>query len=193
MIPGLAEWVKDPVLLHSCNIGHRCGSDPVLLWLCRRPAAAAPIPPLAQERPYAVGAALKVENKIKNLPQFSSGAARSFLATNHAPGPSPACPPPQDPLRLSFPPTPISAQSHLHSTGFCSRSSHYAHTLAPAFSISGFFKCQILCWQQRPRGSSTGLLIVTTCNTGPVLEQLKHLLQEATLDYSVPLYPPPDT
>ena len=43
LIPGLAHWVKDPVLL----------------WLWRRPVATAPIGPLAWEPPYALGAALK--------------------------------------------------------------------------------------------------------------------------------------
>ena len=38
----------------SCGVGHRCGSDPELL----RPAATAPIRPLAWEPPYAAGAAL---------------------------------------------------------------------------------------------------------------------------------------
>ena len=47
-IPGLAQWVKDPV---SCGIGRRCGSDPMLLWLCYRPTAAALIRPLAWEPP----------------------------------------------------------------------------------------------------------------------------------------------
>ena len=41
----------------NCGIGQRHGSDPALLWLW--PAAAAPIPPLASEPPYATGAALK--------------------------------------------------------------------------------------------------------------------------------------
>ena len=41
LIPGLAYWVKDPALL----------------W--HRPAATAPIRPLAQELPYAAGTALK--------------------------------------------------------------------------------------------------------------------------------------
>ena len=31
----------------SCGVGLRCGSDLVLLWLWYRPAAAAPIQPLA--------------------------------------------------------------------------------------------------------------------------------------------------
>ena len=41
----------------SCGIGHRWGLDLALLWLLRRPAAAAPIGPLAQELPYATCAA----------------------------------------------------------------------------------------------------------------------------------------
>ena len=42
-IPGLAQWVKDLVLL----------------WLWQKPAAAAPIQSLAWELPYAVGVVLK--------------------------------------------------------------------------------------------------------------------------------------
>ena len=42
-IPGLAQWVNNPALLQ--------------LW--RRPVATAPIRPLAQEPPYAVGEALE--------------------------------------------------------------------------------------------------------------------------------------
>ena len=37
-IPGLAQWVKDLALL---GLSCRCGSEPVLLWLCGRPAATA--------------------------------------------------------------------------------------------------------------------------------------------------------
>ena len=47
----------------SCGVGCRCGSDPVLLWLWCRPAAAAPSRPLAWELPYAAGAALKKKKK----------------------------------------------------------------------------------------------------------------------------------
>ena len=47
LIPGLAQWVKDPELL----------------WLWHRPAVAAPIQPLAWELPYAAGAALKRKRK----------------------------------------------------------------------------------------------------------------------------------
>ena len=50
LIPGLAQWVKDPALL----------------WLWCRPAATAPIRPLAWEPPYAEGVALK-KNKRKKI------------------------------------------------------------------------------------------------------------------------------
>ena len=51
LIPGLAQWVKDPELL----------------WLWRRPVAIAPIRPLAWEPPYAAGAAQeKAKRQKKN-------------------------------------------------------------------------------------------------------------------------------
>ena len=50
-IPGFAWWVKDPALL----------------WLWRRPAATAPIHPLAWEPPYAVGVALKKKEEEKRI------------------------------------------------------------------------------------------------------------------------------
>ena len=46
----------------SCGVGHRHGSNPVLLWLWHRPTATAPIQPLAWEPPYAVDEALKDKN-----------------------------------------------------------------------------------------------------------------------------------
>ena len=49
-IPGLTQWVKD---LAST-------------WLRRRPAATAPIRPLAWEFPYATSAALKGQKTKKN-------------------------------------------------------------------------------------------------------------------------------
>ena len=46
---------------------HRHGSDPVLLlWLPCRPAAVAPIRPLAWELSYEAGAALKNKNQTKS-------------------------------------------------------------------------------------------------------------------------------
>ena len=53
LIPGLAQWVKDPALL----------------WLWCRPAAVALIGPLAWEPTYAAGAALKRQKKKKKNPQ----------------------------------------------------------------------------------------------------------------------------
>ena len=47
LIPGLAQWVKDPAMPMSCGVGRRCSSDPKVPWLWWRPAAAAPIQPLA--------------------------------------------------------------------------------------------------------------------------------------------------
>ena len=49
----------------SCGIGHRHSLDLVLLWLWCRPAAVALVGPLAWERPYAMGAALKKKKKKK--------------------------------------------------------------------------------------------------------------------------------
>ena len=43
LISGLAQWVKNPAV--RCGVGRRYGSDPMLLWLWGRLAAAAPIPP----------------------------------------------------------------------------------------------------------------------------------------------------
>ena len=61
-IPDLTQWVKDPAsVASSCGIGHRCGSDLVLLWLWDRPAAATPIQPLAWERPYTSNVAIKTK------------------------------------------------------------------------------------------------------------------------------------
>ena len=49
----------------SCGVGHRRGSDPTLLWLWCRPAATAPIGPLAWEPPYAAGEALEKAKRQK--------------------------------------------------------------------------------------------------------------------------------
>ena len=50
----------------SCGVGRRCGLDPALLWLWRRPVATAPIRPLAWEAPYAEGAAKEMAKKKKD-------------------------------------------------------------------------------------------------------------------------------
>ena len=49
----------------SCAVGHRCGSDPVSLWLWCRLATAALLRPLTWELPYATGADLKSGKKEK--------------------------------------------------------------------------------------------------------------------------------
>ena len=64
LIPGLALWVKDHSVAVSWGVGHRHGSVLVVLWLWCRPAAVAPIRPLAWEPPYAMGAALEIKIKI---------------------------------------------------------------------------------------------------------------------------------
>ena len=47
----------------SCGVGGRCSSEPTLLWLWPRPAATAPVQPVAWERPYAECAAPKRQQK----------------------------------------------------------------------------------------------------------------------------------
>ena len=56
---GLGQWVKDPALPLGCSVGHRCSSDPMLLWLWCRQVVAALIRPLTWELPYAADVALK--------------------------------------------------------------------------------------------------------------------------------------
>ena len=69
LIPGLAQWVKVLVLVQATGVyvGHRCGSDLTLLCLLCRPAATAPIRPLAWEFPNAAGVVLKRKKKKKRL------------------------------------------------------------------------------------------------------------------------------
>ena len=57
LLGGLRIW--------SCGVGYRRRLDLVLLWLCCRLAAAAPIGPLTWELPYVAGAALKKKKKKK--------------------------------------------------------------------------------------------------------------------------------
>ena len=65
LVPALAQWLMIGVAV-SCGVGCRHGSDPELLWLWCRLAAAAPIRPLAWEPPYAAEAAQRNSKKTKN-------------------------------------------------------------------------------------------------------------------------------
>ena len=47
----------------SCGVGHLRGLDLAWLWLWCRPAAVAPIRPLAWEPPYVTDVALKKKQK----------------------------------------------------------------------------------------------------------------------------------
>ena len=63
----------------SCGVDCRRVSDPVLLWLWRRPAATAPTGPLAWEPPCAVGVALKQHKTKKKKKKIRNGNLRRFL------------------------------------------------------------------------------------------------------------------
>ena len=72
LIPGLAQWVKDPELL----------------WLWRRPVATATIRPLAWEPAYAAGAALEKAKRQKTKPthkQKSCGTSCSVWISERTP------------------------------------------------------------------------------------------------------------
>ena len=56
----------------SCGVGRRHSSDPKLLWLWRRPAATAPIRPLAWEPPYAVSVVQKKKKEKKRNSHYGS-------------------------------------------------------------------------------------------------------------------------
>ena len=77
----------------SCGVGHRCVSDPALLWLWCRLGAAAPIWPLAWETPYAIWVGLKKKKRLpfktkRELEEFSAflymGRCRVWAHWNHA-------------------------------------------------------------------------------------------------------------
>ena len=54
----------------SWGVGHRFISDSTLLWLWRRPAAAAPIRPLAWELPYAAGGQERLAEQLEKLHNY---------------------------------------------------------------------------------------------------------------------------
>ena len=57
----------------SCGVGHRHGLYSMLLWLWHKPAAVAPIHPLAWELSYAVGVALKSKTNKQTTYKFTKG------------------------------------------------------------------------------------------------------------------------
>ena len=59
----------------SCGVGHRCGSNLMLLWLW--PAAIALIRPLAWEPPCVMGEALKRKKKRKEKRKKEKKMGRS--------------------------------------------------------------------------------------------------------------------
>ena len=72
----------------SCGMGRKQGTDPMLLGLWCRPAAAAPIQPLAWELPYAIGVTLKSKKakKEKKKKKVSFISKAKYLCTPHGDG-----------------------------------------------------------------------------------------------------------
>ena len=80
LIPGLAQWIKDPVLPVSGGVGCRCSSNPAFLWLWHRPEAIAPLGLLAWEPPYAPVAALEKTKRQKEKKEFGDRETVPFIA-----------------------------------------------------------------------------------------------------------------
>ena len=68
----------------SYGEGCRRGSDPLLLWLWRRPVATAPIRPLAWEPPYAAGAAQEMAKRPKKKKIDKIGRSRRGAVVNES-------------------------------------------------------------------------------------------------------------
>ena len=81
-VPGLAQWVKGSGVALSCGVGHRRGSDPMLLCLWHRPVATALITPLAWEPPYAAGSSprkAKRQNKQTKKPKKQKKTKKTLM------------------------------------------------------------------------------------------------------------------
>ena len=64
----------------SCGVRYRHSADLALLWLWRRPAAVAPIRPLAWESPYVMGVTLKRQKKQTNKQKKSTSMLYSLVS-----------------------------------------------------------------------------------------------------------------
>ena len=69
LIPSLSQGWGSCIAV-SCGLGHRHSSDPALLWLWCRLAAATLIQPLALELQYDTGVTLKSKKKKKKKTHF---------------------------------------------------------------------------------------------------------------------------
>ena len=70
-------------------MGHRCGSDPMLLWLWYRLAAIAPIRPLAQKLPsicHRYGRKKKKKKKENESVAYKFQGNKSFACVYPVPG-----------------------------------------------------------------------------------------------------------
>ena len=67
----------------SCGVGHRCGSNMVLLRLWHRPAATAPIQPLVWELLHAVGVAPHPKKDKKTRIKKRNQYMIKLYVTNH--------------------------------------------------------------------------------------------------------------
>ena len=94
--PCSVGWVSCVAV--SCGVGCRCGSDPLLLWLWYRLAAAVQIQPLAQRRR---GAPVPGGGNTKNKAP-EAGKRRAHLRTDTVPWEIPACVSGPRPLRAGF-------------------------------------------------------------------------------------------
>ena len=71
MNPTIRMWVPS-VVVSSCGVGRKLGSDLALLWLWHRSAATVPIRPLAWQPLYSAGLALGGKKKKKGTCTWDS-------------------------------------------------------------------------------------------------------------------------
>ena len=67
-----------------CGVGCRRDSDPLLLWLWRKPVATALIRPLAWKPPYAMGAALEKVKRQKKEKRKKERKEKSWCSFHSA-------------------------------------------------------------------------------------------------------------